>query len=91
MTFKDDENGIVFSQIIFIITLIGCVTVFTVFAPVIDGIYDASDTVTLSAEATTAFGGIYDRYGFSLLIVLISSFIGVIVRAIIKQQDGGTF
>lgn len=91
MTFKDDDKGIVFSQITYVLILIGCVGLFTVFGSVIDGIYDAKDTVVLSAEAETTFVGIYDIYGYSLLIVLIAGFIGVIVRAIIKQQDGGTF
>ena len=50
MSFKSDESGIVWSQIMFVLTLLACVGLWTVFAPVIDGLYDAKENVPLSTE-----------------------------------------
>lgn len=94
MTFKDfksNESAVVWTQITFALVLIACTSLWVVFAPVIDGLYDAKESVELSTEPETVFDKIYEQYGSSLLIVLIAVFLAVIVNAIRAQREGDNY
>lgn len=90
MTIKDftsNESAVVWTQITFVLVLIACTSLWVIFAPVIDGLYDAKEHIDLSTEPETVFDKIYEQYGSALLIVLIAAFLAVIVNAIRAQRE----